>query len=121
MEKITINGLEFYDFGENEYTFGMHLISCTNPPKDLVKRVLSGEFFGVFLNPSARCTDFEFYGVFGTPEQYRELYQHQKEAQITKIALNLFGGGVGSILSDLTRWTKCEKKANEIYRDWWKN
>ena len=83
MKKITINGVIFNDFGTNNYSDGMCLIT-TEDHSVTVERVLKGDFPGVYLNPSAPCTKEEFFGVYGTKEQYEKFYKNQREAQISK-------------------------------------
>lgn len=114
MKKIVINGIEFANFGSNNYSNGMELIACSDPPKDLVKRILDGEFYGVYLNPSAECSDFEFFGVFGTEEQYKKFYERQKGAQIATRLVDKFG---------FDNWPDNYKeeraKIEREYKDWW--
>ena len=117
MKKITINGIEFNNFGSNNYSCEMELITVTNPPKGLVGRVLAGAepgFENIWLNPSAPCNEFEFFGVLGTHEQYKKFYQSQKEAQIGKAMVNKFGFGC---------WPDeaftYEKELRKNYKDWW--
>ena len=119
MEKIQISGIEFTSFGANNYSDGMELVTCSNPPKDLVDRVKqnkihNGEKF-IFLNPSAQGNDFEFYGVYGTKEQYKKLYKHQRESQLAKKMVEKFGWG---------NWPKelaeqYRAQLEKEYKDWW--
>lgn len=114
MNTIEINNLTFYSYGKNTYSYGMELVSLTYPPKDLVKRVLAGEYRGIFLNPSAPCNSFQFFGVFGNPEQYQQFYATQVEAQIAKKMLNYL---------DLP-FEEFEKKREEFerqYKNWWED
>lgn len=116
MKKFMINGVEFNNFGPNNYSDGMELVTVTNPPKDFVKKVLAGEFYGIYLNPSAPCCSDEFFGVFGTKEQYSEFYKDQKEACIGKAMCEKFG---------YTHWpdplitTRYERDLRKNYKDWW--
>lgn len=111
MDKFTLNGITFNDFGTNNYSNGMHLISVYPMPDNIVQDVLAGKYPGVYLNPSAPCTE-EFFGVFGTLEQYKEFYERQKSAQLSLQLLP-------KINSD---WSNYEEVRNEVeanYRDWW--
>lgn len=117
MEKFTINGIEFNNFGSNNYSDGMELISCTNPPKDLIQRVLDNEFHGIYLNPSAPCSDFEFFGLFGTKEQYQKAYKNQKEAKIAKAMCEKFGYSNWNV--DPLVPARYERDLRDNYKDWW--
>ena len=81
MDKFSINGVTFTDFGANNYSEGMHLVSVYPMPDNIVQDVLTGKYPGIYLNPSAPC-DNEFFGVFGTSEQYKKFYSRQRKAQI---------------------------------------
>jgi hypothetical protein len=120
MEKININGYIFNNFGENNYSYGMELVSVgTNSSKEsenLTKRVLNGEFPGVHLNPSAPYFDDEFFAVFGTEEQYKKFYAKQKESQISKKMIDKFGWGLWPS-PKVTNAYKEELLKN--YKDWW--
>lgn len=111
METICINGIEFNNFGPNNMSHGMSLISLYPAPENLVQRVLNGEFPGVYLNPSARC-DSEFYGVFGTEEQYAKLYKDQKECQIAKQLLP-------HISLSAKEFKQLSEEIRANYKDWW--
>lgn len=114
MKKITINGIEFNNFGKNNYSEGMELISVYPCPPDLVQRVLNKEFNGVFLNPSAPCGS-EFFGVLGTEEQYKLFYQRQRNAIIGGEMVEKFG------FADvpLEEWNAYKAKVENSYKDWW--
>jgi hypothetical protein len=115
METICINGIEFCNFGPNNLSCGMSLISLYPTPENLVQRVLDGEFPGVYLNPSARC-DSEFYGVFGTAEQYKEFHKRQKNAQIASRVVDKFGFDL-DVPKDV--WQAYEQGLRDTYKDWW--
>ena len=126
MEKIKINGVIFNDFGANNYSDGMHCITAY-PIEDMaqfVQDVLNGEYPGVFLNPSADCTgSSEFFGVWGTPEQYEVFVQHQRESQIACRVIARYGGDVHEFARRV-QWDpeehkriSAEESAN--YKDWW--
>lgn len=121
MEKFTINGVEFNNFGENNYSNGMQLITTTRsqmniPMASLIEQVLRGEFRGVYLNPSAPCNIEEFFGVLGTKEQYEEFYQSQRESQISKKMIEKFGW---NNWPDKEITEKYEDELRRNYKDWW--
>lgn len=125
MEKFTYNGVEFCNFGSNNYSNGMECITCYPMPKNFIRRVLNGEFHGIWLNPSANCSDeTEFYGVFGTAEQYYGnnedgfLYK-QREAQIANKYFKLLGGYQLSRLASKEEQEIADSKARAEYVDWW--
>lgn len=124
METIKINGVEFNNFGSNNYSEGMLCITSTPKQlgfsvKEMIQKILNNEFFGVWLNPSAPCNNEEFYGVFGTDEQYRKLYQNQKECQISAIAVRKLGGLSAMLHATKEEHDKADKEASEEYIDWW--
>lgn len=118
MEKINIAGYEFNNFGSNNYSNGMELITSTDRPSEIIEKVKFQEsgFENIWLNPSAPCTEFEFFGLLGTEEQYKEVYRNQKDAQISKKMIDKFGWN---------DWPSCEiteAYENELlvnYKDWW--
>lgn len=119
MKKFTINGVEFNNFGPNNYSDGMELITVNNPPKDFVQRVLKGEFYGIYLNPSAPCCEDEFFGVFGTSEQYEKFYRNQRDCQVSKILMAKFGGLEGLQKASREEYSKAREDSYNEYKDWW--
>lgn len=114
--KMFINGIEFYNYGSNNYSDGMELVTAYPCHEGMIQEVLDGKYPGVYLNPSAPCHE-EFFGVFGTERQYRELYKHQVDCQISKKMINEFGYEDWPD-PEITR--AFEKKLREEYKDWWK-
>lgn len=127
MDKFTYNGVEFCNFGSNNLSHGMECITCYPMPDNFIQRVLNGEFHGIWLNPSADCSDgTEFYGVFGTAEQYYGLNEDgflykQRESQIAKRYFRLLGGLKNFNNPDITEEMRdaAEKQAEAEYVDWW--
>lgn len=117
MEKITINDVVFCNFGSNNYSEGMELVSSYPCNPQLVEDVLLGRYSlgerRVFLNPSAPCGS-EFFGVLGTEEQYKNLYKEQRDAQIAKKVLSMVDMGASD-----EQWREAQRKAEEEYQDWW--
>lgn len=121
MKKFTINGVKFNNFGSNNYSDGMELVTTTRsqmniPMASLIERVLRGEFPGIYLNPSAPCNMEEFFGVFGTEKQYKEFYQNQVDSQISKKMIDKFGW---SNWPDPPITQAYKKELRENYKDWW--
>lgn len=120
MKKFTINGIEFESYGSNNYSCGMELVSVgTNSSEEsenLTRRVLNGEFPGIFLNPSSPYYDDEFFAVFGTKEQYEKFYTNQKNSQISKRMIDKFGWGLWPS-PKVTNAYETELRKN--YKDWW--
>ena len=104
MKIITVNGVSFTDFGPNNYSKGMSLISIYPMPENIVEDVLAGKYPNVWLNPSAPCTS-EFYGVYGTEEQYKEFYEDQKNVVIAKQVFDT--------------WKRVKSEIEDNYKDWW--
>ena len=120
MEKININGYEFCNFGENNYSHGMELITSTDRPTEILEKVKLQEpgFENIWFNPSAPCNDFEFFGVLGTEEQYKEFYEEQKASQISKKMIEAFGW---NNWPDKEITDRYEMKLLTNYKDWWEN
>lgn len=113
MKTLEINGMTFFDFGSNNYSCGMTLITADMKP-NLIYEVLHGHYPGVYLNPSAPCTHNTFYGVFGTAEQYSEFYRVQKESQIAKMTWERLHKNYSNL-----EFTEAKKRAEINYFDWW--
>lgn len=116
MKKTIINGIEFCNFGSNNYTGGMELISCYPAPANIVQDVLAGKYPNVWLNPSAKCGS-EFYGLLGTKEQYEVVYNEQKNAQLSKQLIDKLGWDLSNIPIEEFNKVSAELSAN--YKDWW--
>lgn len=117
MKTLKINGVVFNDFGTNNYSNGMHLITAypIDNMAQFVKDVLAGKYPGVFLNPSANCShSTEFFGVWGTEEQYTVFAKQQRESQIASRIINYYGG---VFFDDDFEKVKAEVEA--AYKDWW--
>ena len=124
MKKFTINGIEFNNFGPNNYSKGMELITTTRsqmniPMASLIERVLQGKFHGVYLNPSAPCNIEEFFGVFGTEEQYEKFYREQKDCQVAQILIEKLGGMESLMAAPMDVYSKAREEAYNEYKDWW--
>lgn len=113
METITINNTEFNNFGSNNYSCGMELVSLYPAPANIVKDVLEGKYPGLYLNPSAPCGS-EFFGVYGTPEQYEEFYKRQRDSQISSQLLAKIGFNF-----DHPNYREIEAEVKANYKDWW--
>lgn len=111
METITINNVTFNNFGSNNYSEGMELISIYPIPENIVQDVLDGKYPNVYLNPSAPCTS-EFFGVYGTPEQYEKFYAYQRESQISKQIVDKIG-------FDFEHYRETREEVESNYKDWW--
>lgn len=118
MEKLVINGYAFNNFGENNYSHGMELITSTDRVEEIVKKVRLQEpgFENVWFNPSAPCNSFEFFGVLGTEEQYKKFYEEQKASQIAKKMIEVFGW---NNWPDKEITDRYETKLLANYKDWW--
>lgn len=118
MEKLNIAGYEFNNFGSNNYSNEMELITSTDRPSEIVKKVKHKEpgFENIWLNPSAPCSEFEFFGLLGTEEQYQQVYQNQKKAQIAEKMIDKFGWNNWPS-HEITEAYENELLAN--YKDWW--
>lgn len=125
MEKITINDVVFCNFGSNNYSEGMELVSSYPCDPQMIEDVLLGRYSlgekQMFLNPSAPCGE-EFFGVLGTQEQYKELYERQVGASIAKVQLSYINEyavvhGLEDVSDDI--WRFAEFIAKKQYKDWW--
>lgn len=111
MNTIEINGTVFTNHGVNNYSKGMELISIYPAPKNIVQDVLDGKYPGVYLNPSAECNS-TFYGVLGTPEQYEQFYNSQKESCMANEIL-------GKVNYDWSNYKEVRAEVESQYKDWW--
>lgn len=120
MEKLVINGYTFNNFGENNYSNGMQLITSTDRPTEILEKVKLQEpgFEYVWFNPSAPCNDFEFFGVLGTKEQYEKTYKEQVNSQIGKAMCDKFGY---KNWPDKSITDAYEDELRKNYKDWWEN
>lgn len=118
MTKFELNGVTFCDFGSNNYSYGMELITCYPMPENMVERVLNGEFHGVWLNPSSPCGE-EFYGIFGTKKQYNEFYKAQRAGMISTRVMELLGGFDAMRTATHEQFKEAEAQATSEYKDWW--
>lgn len=112
MNKVSINGVWFADFGKNNYSCGMHLISTC--AAITVEQVLAGEFPGVYLNPSAPWNEEEAFCVLGKKEQYAEFYECQRNAQISKRICEQGGLGLS-----VHAYRELRDQIESEYKDWW--
>ena len=118
MEKINIAGYEFNNFGSNNYSNKMGLITSTDRPLEIVEKVKRKEpgFENIWLNPSAPCSASEFFGLLGTEDQYKQVYKKQKDAQIAEKMIDKFGWDDWPS-REITQSYKNELLTN--YKDWW--
>lgn len=120
MKKFIINGVEFCDFGKNNYSDGMHCVTAYPVKSEFYQEVLDGKYPGIFLNPSADCLgSIEFFGVWGTPEQYKEFYKHQRDSCIAKAVIEACGGPESMIKMDSKEFTIIKDACTARYHDWW--
>lgn len=112
MEKTIINGVVFTNFGKNNYSCGMQLISTT--ASITPQQVLNGELPGVYLNPSAPWNELDHFCVLGTPEQYAEFCKRQRDAQISKRLYEQ--GGLGL---PVYAYRELRESIENEYKDWW--
>lgn len=120
MEKFEINGVEFCDFGKNNYSCGMHLVTAYPVSENFFQEVLDGKYPGIFLNPSANCRGgIEFFGVWGTPEQYKEFYEKQRDACITSAVIKACGGPEKMPIIDQYEFRIIKDACAARYQDWW--
>lgn len=113
MKQTIINGVVFSNFGKNNYSCGMELI--TTCAAITPKQVLDGEFPGVYLNPSAPWNE-EAFCIFGASEQYAEFYKRQRDAQISKRICEQGGLGLS-----VNAYRELRNQIEEDYKDWWEN
>lgn len=119
MKKVTINGVEFCNFGTRPLSHGMELITCYPMPKNIVQDVLAGKYPGVYLNPSICCAE-EFYGFLGTEDQYKKVYKEQKECCISvETGYYLAQWGTNLLECENLEYRKARKLAEDNYEDWW--
>jgi hypothetical protein len=118
MEKFSLEGYIFCDFGTNNYSNGMRLITSTDRPQEILEKVKSKApaFYNVWLNPSAPCQEDEFFGFLGTKEQYEKTYKEQVDSQIAAAMVAKFGWNNWPD-REITDAYEAELRKN--YKDWW--
>lgn len=123
MKQIKICGIEITDFGANSYSHGMHLVYFYGKDeldvRSIVQAVKDGDIHCLYLNPSAPCSMWEFYGVMGTPEQYAELYAEQKASVIATRLMEHFGGFEKFYNVDPVEMEAAKAEIEANYKDWW--
>ena len=121
MKKINIAGYEFCNFGSNNYSNGMELITSTDRPQEIIEKVKlqEPEFENIWFNPSAPSNNEEFFGVLGTEEQYSEFYKRQREAQITELLIKKFGSWAQIAELDNEEFKEAKREIESTYKDWW--
>lgn len=125
MKQIKIRGIEMTDMGTTNNTHGMHLIYFYGKDpldvRSIVQAVKDGDIHCLYLNPSAPCTKFEFYGVMGTPEQYLEFYAEQKASIIATCLIEYFSGRDNFTADQLdpAEVAYMKERAEANYEDWW--
>ena len=123
MKQIKIHGIEMTDMGTTNNTHGMHLIYFYGKDpldvRSIVQAIKDGDIHCLYLNPSAPCTELEFYGVMGTPEQYEEFYASQKESVIARQLIERFGGFDKFIHVDPVEMEAAKAEIEANYKDWW--
>ncbi len=118
MKKTNIAGYEFNNFGSNNYSNGMELITSTDRPLEIIEKVKLQEpgFENIWFNPSAPCSEFEFFGLLGSQEEYEKTYKEQVDAQIGKSMCDKFGWRNWPD-KEITDAYEAELRKN--YKDWW--
>lgn len=123
MKQIKIHGIEMTDMGTTNNTNGMHLIYFYGKDpldvRSIVQAIKDGDIHCLYLNPSAPCTEFQFYGVMGTPEQYEEFYASQKESVIDRQLIERFGGFDKFRHVDTVEMEAAKAEIEANYKDWW--
>ena len=123
MKQIKIHGIEMTDMGTTNNTHGMHLIYFYGKDpldvRSIVQAIKDGDIHCLYLNPSAPCTEFEFYGVMGTPEQYEEFYERQKGGVIATRLMEHFGGFEKFYNIDPIEMEAAKAEIEANYKDWW--
>lgn len=114
MKTTVVNGVEFINFGKNNYTNGAELVYISEMPNGLVERILNGEFPDIHLNPSAPCGP-EFFGVLCPEEVYVEFLESQRACVIAKRVLAI----TGFSNVELEVFQEAEDKVTAEYKDWW--
>lgn len=123
METVKILGRQMTDFGTNNYSYGMHLVYFYGKDEldvyNIVQAIKDCDVHCLYLNPSAPCTKWEFYGVMGTPEQYKEFYERQKGGVIATRLMEHFGGFEKFYNVDPIEMEAAKAEIEANYKDWW--
>lgn len=84
MQKSTINGIEYTNFGSNNYSRGMEAV--TFDPKDITPEEVA-KLPGFFLHPGLKPNSHEIYALKGTLPQYLEFFKAVVDSEATRYAV----------------------------------
>lgn len=88
MNKETINGIEYINFGSNNYSCGMEAVTFN--PKDISPDEVA-KLPGFFLHPGLEPNSHEIFALKGTLSQYLEFFKAVVDSKATKYAVGIFG------------------------------
>ena len=110
MNKVIIHGVEAYNFGSNNYSFGMEAV-VFNPANVTVKQIK--EMDGVFLHPTCKPNRLEIFALLGTQEQFDEFYPSCVSSEMTKLYYNSLNHVLPEY-EDREAWTKINEDIDAL-------
>lgn len=114
MKKETINGVEYTNFGSNNYSRGMEAV--TFDPKDITPEEVA-KLPGFFLHPSLEPNSCEIFALKGTTPQYLEFFKAVVDHEAAKYAISIFGLNPQS----WDEFSETEQEFKDNFRPWfWK-
>lgn len=88
MNKETINGIKYTNFGSNNYSRGLEAV--TFDPKDITPEEVA-KLPGFFLHPSELPNNYDIFALKGTFPQYLEFMKAVVDNKATTYAVNKLG------------------------------
>lgn len=88
MNKETVNGIEYTNFGSNNYSRGMEAVIFD--PKTITPEEVA-KLPGFFLHPELEPNSREIFALKGTLLQYLEFFKAVVDSEATKYAVSIFG------------------------------
>lgn len=111
MNKETVNGIEYTNFGSNNYSRGLEAVSFD--PKDITPEEVS-KLPGFFLHPSLEPNSCEIFALKGTFPQYLEFLKVVVDVKATEYAVSIFGLNPQS----WDEFRETEQRFKDRFRPW---
>lgn len=111
MKKETINGIEYTNFGSNNYSCGLEAV--TFDPKDISPEEVA-KLPGFFLHPGLRSDDYQVFALKGTFPQYLKFLKAVVDNEAAKHAVSKFGLSPES----WEEFHKAEQEFRDNFKPW---
>ena len=108
----TYLGYDIYNFGSNNYSYGMLPITF-NMSEISIGQVAALE--NIFLNPTAEPDSLNIFALYGTQEQFDNLLKRQHQTWASKKACAEVGGIPAN--EDRETWNKLHELEDKYYAE----